>query len=82
MLKTNGTSRWYFGEVSSSGEDAAYAAGAHFGVTGVACPKDSSVNRGDPEGTRGADRRCTLATVSYKGNRSGEGFFWESEGSI
>jgi hypothetical protein len=48
----------------------------------VACLKDPSVNQGDPEGTRGADRRCTLATVSYKGNRSGDGFFWESEGFI
>jgi hypothetical protein len=82
MLKTNGTSRWYYGEVSSSGEDAAYATGAHSGVTGVACPRDSGVNRGDPEGTRGAGRRRPLATISYKGNRSGDGLRWESEGSI
>lgn len=82
MLKTNGTSRWYYGEVSSFGEGAAYAAGAHSGVTGVACPKDSGVNRGDPHGTRGAGRRRPLATVSYKGNRSGDGSVWESEGPI
>lgn len=82
MLKLNGTSRWYFGEVSSSGEGAAYAAGVHSGVTGVACPRDSGVNRGDPEGTRGAGRRRPLATISYKGNRSGDGSVWESEGSI
>jgi hypothetical protein len=48
----------------------------------VACPKDPFVNRGDPEGTRGADRRCPLATIFYKGNRSGDGSFWESEGPI
>ena len=82
MLKMNGTSRWYYGEVSSSGEDAAYASGAHSGVTGVACPKDSGVNRGDPDGTRGPGRWHPLATFSYKGNRSGEGSVWESEGFI
>jgi hypothetical protein len=82
MLKTNGASRWYYGEVSSSGEGAAYAAGAHSGVTGVACPKDPSVNRGGPARTRGTGRWCPLATLSYKGNRSGEGSRWESEGPI
>jgi hypothetical protein len=82
MLKSNGASRWYYGEASSSGEDAAHAAGAHSGVTGVACPKDSSVNRGDPARTRGTGRRCPLATLSYKGHRSGEGSRWESEGPI
>lgn len=82
MPKMNGTSRWYYGEVSSSGGDAARAAGAHSGVTGVACPKDLSVNRGDPGRTRGAGRRILLATASYKGNRSGSGSSWESEGSI
>ena len=82
MLKLNGTSRWYYGEVNSSGEAATHAAGARSGVTRVACLKDPSVNRGDPEGTRGTGRWCPLATFSYKGNRSGERFFWESEGSI
>jgi hypothetical protein len=82
MLKLSGTSRWYYGEVSSSGEEAADAAGIHSGVTGVACLKDPDVNRGGPGGTRGPGRRRPLATASYKGNRSGSGFFWESEGSI
>ena len=82
MLKMNGTSRWYYGEVSSSGEDAARAAGARSGVTEVACLKDPDVNRGGPEGTRGAGRRHPLATTSYKGNRSGGRSCWESEGPI
>lgn len=82
MLEMSGASRWYYGEASSSGEDAAYAAGAHSGVTGVACPKDPSVNRGGPARTRSTGRRCPLATLSYKGNRNGEGSRWESEGPI
>jgi hypothetical protein len=82
MLETNGTSRWYFGEVSSSGREAADAVGVHFGVTGVACRKDPSVNRGGPGGTRGPCRLRLLATASYKGNRSGSGSSWESEGPI
>jgi len=82
MLNLNGTSRWYFGEVSNSDEDTAYAIGVHSGVTGVACLKDQCVNRGDPGGTRRPGRQCLLATVSYKGDRSGSGFFWESEGPI
>jgi hypothetical protein len=82
MLWLNGTSRWYFGEVSSSGEDVARAAGTHSGVTGVACRKDPCVNRGDPAGTRGPGRQSPLATASYKGYRSGSGSCWESEGPI
>jgi len=82
MLWLNGTSRWYSGEVSSSGEDVARAAGTHSGVTGVACRTDPCVNRGDPERTRGPDRQGPLATAFYKVNRSGSGSFWESEGPI
>ena len=82
MLKLDGTSRWYYGEVSSSGEAAASATRAHPGVTGVACRKDSDVNRGGPRRTRSTGRWCLLATASYKGFRSGSGFSRKSEGLI
>jgi len=82
MVWLDGMSRWYYGEVSSSGEEAADAAGTHPGVTGVACRKDPCVNRGDPGRTRGPRRQRSLATASYKGNRSGSGSCWESEGPI
>ena len=82
MLNSNGTSRWYFGEVSNSVLDATYAIRVRSGVTGVACRKDPSVNRGDPSGTRGTGRQRPLATTSYKDIRSGGGFSWKSEGPI
>jgi len=82
MLNLDGTNRWYYGEVSSFDEGAVRTVGTHSGVTGVACRKDPSVNRGGPKGTRGLCRQGPLATASYKGNRSGSGSSWESEGPI
>ena len=82
MRNLDGTSRWYYGEVSSSGAAAANATRAHPGVTGVACRKDPGVNRGGPRRTRRTSRWCLLATASYKVSEVEDGSSRKSEGLI